>query len=50
MKTSEELRQLLNRIDHRGYPAYKETRGAYQFGKYYLLNMYKGILLRHHQN
>lgn len=36
MKTSEELRQLLNRIDHRGYPAYKETRGAYQFGKYVL--------------
>ena len=36
MKTSEELRKLLNRIDHRGYPAYKDTRGTYQFGKYIL--------------
>lgn len=36
MKTAEELRQLLERIDHRGYPAYKDTRGAYQFGKYIL--------------
>lgn len=36
MKTSEELRQLLDRIDHRGYPAYKDTRGVYQFGKYVL--------------
>lgn len=36
MKTSEELKQILERIDHRGYPAYKDTRGAYQFGKYIL--------------
>lgn len=36
MKTAEDLRQLLNRIDHRGYPAYKDTKGAYQFGKYVL--------------
>lgn len=36
MKTAEELRQLLNRIDHRGYPAYKDTRGTYQFGRYVL--------------
>lgn len=36
MKTAEDLRQLLERIDHRGYPAYKETKGAYQFGKYIL--------------
>lgn len=36
MKTSEDLRQLLDRIDHRGYPAYKDTKGAYQFGKYVL--------------
>ena len=35
-KTSEELRQILNRIDHRGYPAYKDTRGIYQFGRYLL--------------
>ncbi|MGN0395127.1 MAG: ABC-ATPase domain-containing protein [Coprococcus sp.] len=31
MKTDEDLRSLLRQIDHRGYPAYKETRGIYQF-------------------
>lgn len=31
MKSSEELRSLLQRIDHKGYPAYKDTRGVYQF-------------------
>lgn len=36
MKSSTELRDLLNRIDHRGYPAYKDTKGAYQFGGYVL--------------
>ncbi|MEY8517719.1 ABC-ATPase domain-containing protein [Lachnospiraceae bacterium 29-84] len=36
MKSSVELRELLNRIDHRGYPAYKDTRGAYQFEGYIL--------------
>lgn len=36
MKTSEDLRQLLERIDHKGYPAYKDTKGVYQFGKYVL--------------
>ena len=36
MKTAEDLRQLLEKIDHRGYPAYKETKGAYQFGRYLL--------------
>ena len=36
MKTSEELRNLLNRIDHKGYPAYKDTKGQYQFGTYVL--------------
>ena len=36
MQTSTELRSLLNRIDHRGYPAYKDTRGAYQFPGYIL--------------
>ena len=29
MQSSTELRSLLNRIDHRGYPAYKDTKGAY---------------------
>ncbi len=36
MKSSEELKQLLRKIDHKSYPAYKETRGAYQFGTYVL--------------
>ena len=36
MKTSEDLKQILERIDHRGYPAYKDTRGVYQFGTYIL--------------
>ncbi len=36
MQTSKELRDLLARIDHRGYPAYKDTRGIYQFPGYLL--------------
>lgn len=36
MKTSDELMVLLRRIDHKGYPAYKETKGAYQFAGYVL--------------
>lgn len=36
MKRSEDLQQLLYRIDHKGYPAYKDTAGAYQFGNYVL--------------
>lgn len=36
MRLAEELRELLNRIDHRGYPAYKDTQGAYQFPGYVL--------------
>ena len=36
MKTSADLRELLNRIDHRGYPAYKDTRGSWQFDGYVL--------------
>ena len=36
MKTSEDLKQILERIDHRGYPAYKDTRGVYRFGTYIL--------------
>ena len=36
MKQAEELKQLLNKIDHRGYPAYKETRDIWNFGKYML--------------
>lgn len=36
MQTSTELRNLLNRIDHKSYPAYKDTRGMYQFPGYIL--------------
>lgn len=36
MKTAEELRDLLNRIDRRSYPAYKDTRGSYRFPGYVL--------------
>ena len=31
INTSTELRSMLSRMDHRGYPAYKELRGAYRF-------------------
>lgn len=36
MKHSEELRKSLRRIDHRGYPAYKDIRGEYDFRSYLL--------------
>ncbi|MCI9138073.1 MAG: isopentenyl-diphosphate delta-isomerase, partial [Lachnospiraceae bacterium] len=36
MKTSNDLRELLHRIDHKGYPAYKDARGDYQFEGYVL--------------
>lgn len=36
MQTSNDLKALLARIDRRGYPAYKDTRGAYQFPGYVL--------------
>lgn len=36
MGTSTELRNLLHRIDHKGYPAYKDTKGTYQFQGYVL--------------
>ena len=36
MKTSEDLRRLLISIDHRGYPAYKDTRGRWSYGNYIL--------------
>ena len=34
MKSSTELRNLLKQIDHKGYPAYKDTKGKYQFDGY----------------
>lgn len=36
MQSAAELKQLLDRIDHRGYPAYKDTKGQYQFQGYVL--------------
>ncbi len=36
MKNSAELRNLLKQIDHRGYPSYKQLKGAYQFEGYVL--------------
>lgn len=36
MKTSSDLKTLLKNIDHKGYPAYKSTRGVYTFGSYQL--------------
>lgn len=36
MKSAEDLRALLDRIDRRGYPAYKDTKGEYSFGRYIL--------------
>ena len=36
MKTSEDLCRLLISIDHRGYPAYKDTRGRWSYGNYIL--------------
>ena len=36
MQMAADLRNLLEKIDHRGYPAYKDTRGTYQFPQYIL--------------
>lgn len=34
MQSQNELRNILQRIDRRGYPAYKDTKGAYEFPGY----------------
>lgn len=36
MRPSMELKNLLQKIDHRGYPAYKDTKGSYDFKNYIL--------------
>ncbi len=36
MKSAAELQNLLRQIDHRSYPAYKDTKGKYQFQQYVL--------------
>ena len=36
MQSANDLKQLLFSINHKSYPAYKSTRGAYQFPRYTL--------------
>ena len=36
MKTSEDLKQFLRAVDRKGYPAYKDAKGVYQFPEYEL--------------
>ena len=36
MKTAAQLKALLESIDRKSYPAYKETRGSYRFDGYIL--------------
>lgn len=36
-RRKEDLREALKRIDHRGYPAYKDLRGSYDFGDFVLV-------------
>lgn len=36
METAKELQNHLRKIDHKGYPAYKELKGNYQFSNYVL--------------
>ncbi len=33
MKNSEDLRRLLRSVDHKSYPAYKDLKGSYAFGR-----------------
>jgi len=37
MSTTDDLRRILDRIDGKGYPAYKDIRGEYQFPSFRLL-------------
>ena len=36
MQSMKELRQLLESVNRKSYPAYKSTKGSYQFGTYVL--------------
>lgn len=36
MKLDKDLKSILERIDHKGYSAYRETRGEYEFENYIL--------------
>ena len=47
MKRAEDLRRILEAIDRKSYPAYKDTRGGYRFGSYtLLLSMCRAIRLQ----
>ena len=37
MQTQEDLKRILTRIDGRGYKAYQDVEGAYDFGDFWLL-------------
>ena len=36
MKTSQDLKKMLQSIDHKSYPAYKSVQGSYRFQQYVL--------------
>ena len=36
MKEASQLREILRRIDGRGYKGYKDIRGVYDFGEFIL--------------
>ena len=36
MRTDRDLRALLDQIDHKSYPAYKQTAGSYSFQDFIL--------------
>ena len=36
MRSADDLRRILDRIDGRGYKAYKEIQGAFEFPRYTL--------------
>ena len=40
MKEKQELRNILDRIDRKGYPAYKELKGVYKFDEYIFRRRY----------
>lgn len=39
MKTDKDLQAILWKIDHKGYPAYKDTKGEYQFQQLSLIHI-----------
>ena len=43
MRNDRDLQRELERIDRRGYPAYKDLRGQYDFGDFVLSIDHAGI-------